>query len=201
MRPGLAPLLAGLAAALAPSPASAHLVGVEFGDFYAGALHLASAPEHVAVLAALGLAAARQPRERARWMLLALPLGLGAGVAVAWGTGATLLLDPMVGASLAVAGLIGVAALRLPMWTLALLAALIGAVHGFANGDAGREAPIDWPLYAGGVTTAGAVIGSLLIAIATALVNWRSWTPLAGRVVASWLAAVGIIFLGLSLAA
>ena len=51
-------LFAILTALMLPKPAAAHLVGVEFGDFYAGVLHLTLAVEQVVALLVLGLVAA-----------------------------------------------------------------------------------------------------------------------------------------------
>ena len=197
-------------------PAHAHLVGVEFGDFYAGALHLALAPENLAAAAALGVVAAVQPREAARWMLLALPIGLAVGVGAAFAFGAPLIgqttstdaatngVDPTLGAliavSLALPGALGAAALRLPIWALAGAATVVGLVQGFVNGLAGHEAPVDWSLYAPGVIVAGVTIGTLAIAIVVAVIALAAWAQIAGRVVGSWVAAAGFVFLGLSLA-
>lgn len=186
--------------ALWPAPASAHLVGLEFGDFYAGALHLLSAPGDVIALLGLGLLAAAQPREQARWMLLALPLGIGAGLGVTALAPVLESVDPAVGAALAIPGVLGAFAFRLPAWALATLAGAVGVVSGLSNGiPAQGDLAIDWTLYAPGVLTAGTVTGTLLIALATVGFAARSWTPIAGRVLSSWVAAIGTIFLTLSL--
>lgn len=188
------------ALAVAPTPAAAHLVGVEFGAFYAGALHLTLAIEHMVGLLALGLVAAAQPREAARWMLLGLPVGLGLGLVLALLAPSDQPLDLMIALSLAAPGLIGAAALRAPSWALAALAAAVGAAHGYANGMATHEAPIDWPLFAAGVVTAGTVLGTLAIALAAAAADLARWAPLAQRVLSSWIAAAGATFLAVSAA-
>lgn len=191
------------AACLLPGRAEAHLVGVEFGEFYAGVLHLGTSPEHVGVLLALGFLAASQPRERARWMLAALPAGLLAGVlaGILSGPGVEIAaLAPWIGASLVLAGGLGLLARTLPAAALAALAGAVGLLHGLANGLLGEETPIDWRLYAAGVVTAGTVIGTLAIAGATALADLAHWLRLGTRVLASWVTAVGAIFLGLALA-
>ncbi len=192
-----------LAALLLPGRAEAHLVGIEFGEFYAGVLHLGTSPEHVAVLLALGFLAASQPRERARWMLATLPAGLLVGVVtgiLAGGAIGIAALAPWIGASLVLAGGLGLVAWPLPTWALAALAGLIGLLHGLANGLLGDTDTIEWQLYAAGVVAAGTVLGTVAIAGATALADLADWLRLGTRVLASWVTAVGAIFLGLSIA-
>lgn len=205
-------LTAGLALALAaaPQPAAAHLVGVAFGDFYAGALHLLLAPENAAALLALGVIAALHPRARARWMLLALPIGLTIGVAAVFaaerlGAGAALAaaapVDPIIALSLALPGLIGAASLRAPLWALTGLAALVGMAQGAVNGLAAVGAEMDWSLFAPGVVAAGTVIGTLAIALVVAAAAAADWVRIAARVLSSWVGAAGLVFLGVSLVA
>lgn len=192
-------LLGTLVVLMLPQPAAAHLVGVEFGDFYAGVLHLTLAIEQVVALLVLGLVAAMQPRETARWMLLALPLGLIGGICATLAFPPPASMDPVVAASLFIPGLIGVAALRLRIVGVVLLALAVGGVLGFANGLSADEVPVDWLLYACGVVVAGTAIGTWLISLATVVNGLRSWTPLAERVLCSWFAAAGAIFFAFSL--
>ena len=181
-----------------PQPASAHLVGVELGDFYAGVLHLTLAIEQVVALLVLGLVAAMQPQETARWMLLALPLGLIAGICATLVVAPPASMDPAVAASLFIPGIIGVAAFRLRIVGVVLLALAVGGVLGFANGLSADEVPVDWLLYASGVVVAGTAIGTRLISLATVVSGLRSWVPLAERVLCSWFAAAGAIFFAFS---
>ncbi|MEO0820773.1 MAG: HupE/UreJ family protein [Pseudomonadota bacterium] len=187
------------AAAAAPTPAAAHLVGMEFGDFYAGSLHLVLAPGYVAALAGLALVAAGQARETARWMLAALPAGIGAGILLAYGAGPLAPEALLIGAALAVTGLIGAFALRMPMLALGSLCAAGGAVLGYANGLAAYEGGVDRLLFALGVLSAGTVIGTLTIAVASALTDAHRWAPLGARVASSWIAAIGTIYFAFSL--
>ena len=191
-------LFAILTALMLPQPAAAHLVGVEFGDFYAGVLHLTLAIEQVVALLVLGLVGAMQPRETARWMLLALPLGLIAGISATLVLALPANMDPAVAASLFIPGIIGVAAFHLRIAGVVLLALAVGGVLGFANGLSADEVPVDWLLYASGVVVAGTAIGTWLISLATVVNGLRSWTPLAERVLCSWFAAAGAIFFAFS---
>jgi len=187
-----------LIAGLAP-PAHAHLVGVEFGDANAGALHVLSAPEHLAALLALALLAAFTPRTDARWTLLALPLGLAGGVALAAASAFDPAIDPAIAATLVVAGLAGLLARPLPAALIAALAVFTGLVHGFANGLPARGMGIDWLLYGTGVVAAGFAVTLLASAAIATFGDWQDWTRLAARVVSSWLAAAGLLYLAVAL--
>lgn len=191
----LAPLLA------TPTGAQAHLVGVEFGDFYAGALHLTLDPGQIATLVILGVIAGLNPRPKARWMLAALPAGLcaGAGLGAVWGTPVTEQIAVPV--LLALTGIIGVIARELPLAALAALAAVVGLVLGTMNGAAANAFPIDLLLYTAGVATAGTMLGTFMIAIGSRFATSAPWVSIGYRAVSSWAIAVGLISLGLSASA
>lgn len=193
-------LLAILVCLLGNTPAQAHLVGMEFGDFYAGALHLIVAPEHLAVLIGLSVVAAFQKRDEAKWSLAALPVGLlvGAGAGAVIG-GA----DPAVlmGTSLALTGAIGAAALHLGRLPFAGLVLVVGLLHGYANGVPAADGAAEIWLYTTGVASAGTVIGTVAIAGSSALLAARHWTAMGYRVAGGWLVAIGTMYAGLSLAA
>lgn len=193
-------LLAAAAAVLPARRAEAHLVGLEFGDFYAGALHLGGAPEHLAILVGLGLTASVQPRERARWMLAALPAGLFLGIVAGGLSGAPEVVLPVLPVSIALVGLIGVAALRLPIGALVAIAGVSGFLHGYVNGLPLTTESVDWRLYTLGAALAGTVLGTFAIAVASVLRESASWAPLAQQVVSSWMTAVGVILIGASVA-
>lgn len=182
--------------ALAPLPAQAHLVGMEFGAFYAGALHLLISPEHVTILLALALIAAFQPREQARWMLAALPLGFAVGTAAMALTDASVPLA-VVGLTLALTGLLAALALPVGAVVLAGLAAGLAALHGYANMLPAEGTEQLW-LYALGVIAAGTVAGTALTAVLSTLIDRKTWVPLAYRVVSGWIVAVGTMYAGLS---
>lgn len=188
---------------LVPGTAQAHLVGVEFGAFYAGALHLTVGVDYVALLLAVALLAALQDRARARWVLAALPLGLLAGVAI----GVTGLVPadlvalerPTIAVGLVIVGGLGLAALRVPTVALVALSGAAGLLIGAANGIALQDAALDPVLYAAGIAVAGTVLITLLLAGATALSAMRDWLRLGNRVASSWLATLGVLLVGLGL--
>ncbi|MEM6677358.1 MAG: HupE/UreJ family protein [Pseudomonadota bacterium] len=185
---------------LVPTPAAAHLVGVEFGDFYGGVLHLATAPADVSLLLALGALAGMQRPESARWSLATLPLGLLLGLLLAvLGPGMALTSEAAAGTALCIglAGLAAAAAVRMPGALLAAFAGVAGAILGLSNGIAAIPARVDWILYGGGVLIVGTFLGTMAIAISTALAAWRSEVRLGQRVIGSWFGAAGTIVFAL----
>ncbi|MEL7470893.1 MAG: HupE/UreJ family protein [Pseudomonadota bacterium] len=183
-----------------PSPAHAHLVGMEFGDFYAGALHLIVAPEHVAILITLACIAAFQSRNVARWILIALPVGLGFGGAAAmiW---TTEIPTTLIGLSLAMLGIAAAAALRVHLAVLIAASVLVAGLHGFTNALPAADGGADPLLYTLGAMSAGTVLGTIGIAAATVLAARHRMVPMAYRIVAGWITASGAMYGALSLAA
>lgn len=192
---------AGLAAlaGLTAWPAQAHLVGIEYGDFYAGALHLGTAPEHLVPILALALLAALQPAASARALVLALPSALLAGVALArWG-GPGLAVDPAIGTGIALLGLLGALALRLPLAGFVALSVLVGLLHGYANGLALVGSTVAPWLFATGVAGMGMVLITPATALAQRGLGAAPWMPIGYRALASWIAAIGLMMTTLAL--
>jgi len=181
---------------LAPSAAQAHLIDSRLGDFYGGVLHPLTAFEEILPWLALAALAAFQGAARARWLVLVFPLSLLAGCALSQ------LLNPsfipgITLALVAITGLAVAAAVRLPLPGLLGLAAVMGLVHGLQNGRA-MTATTDQLLFIAGVTSIG--YGVITIAMGGAIVFLRGaggWRPIALRASGSWVAAVGIMVLGL----
>jgi urease accessory protein len=187
-----------LAAGLAWSgPAYAHSLGSRFGDFYGGVLHPLTALEHLLPILALGLLAGQQGPRAARWLLLIFPLALliGAGLATA--------VPPIPGVrlandlSFAVLGLLVAAAWRLPLALLIVLGALFGLSHGYENGRAITPETAAH-LFVLGVAAVGAVATALVGAATIAAAAEAAWPRIAVRVAGSWIAAIGIMMIGLS---
>ena len=179
-----------------PGVANAHLVGTEFGDFYAGALHLVSGPEYLALLLALGLVVASAPATIGRWALATLPAAFAVGAAIALVTAPVLELRPAIAALLAVLGAVAIYARPLPLTVLALSGAFAGLLLGFDNALPGAVDGIDRWLYGAGVVVTGTVLGTIAIAVARHLRANQSWAILAQRVLGSWVTAIGTLFLG-----
>lgn len=195
------PLTVALAFGLAAQPAHAHLVGVEFGDFYAGALHVLSAPEHVAAMVGLALLAAFHPRESSRRILLGVPVGLIVGVALAAFTPLEISMEPAIALTLILAGLVGIAARPMPTAILATFGGAVAMIHGFVNAVSARAVSVDWLLYGGGIVATFSVLIILLIAAVATLTEMADWLKIAARAVSSWMTAIGIMYLAVSLIA
>ena len=184
--------------------ADAHIVSARLGDFYAGALHPLLTLQDAVVWVALGLLAGSLGATSGRWLVLIFPLGLCAGLALA--VGASLAsVSPLIDAlTILVLGLLLAAALRIPVALLCMMAFLLGVMRGAAN--AGELLPqTDRLLYAVGLSTAGYV--TITLSMALALTFRRpdtepalSWRGIAVRAVGGWVAALGLMMAGLSLA-
>lgn len=186
---------AGLGLALLPGRAQAHAASATVGDLYAGGLHLLSSPEHLLPLLGLGLllgAGGRKATTEPLLLILLLALGAGAGLGAL--AGAVELPRALGVASLLLVGLLVAAAARLPRPALAALTLVLGLAHGFANGAAmapGMRADLFVPsvMLAGFVTT--------FYAMALAALARPFWARIAVRVAGSWIAATGILVLGM----
>ena len=184
--------------------ADAHIVSARLGDFYAGALHPLLTLQDVVDWAALGLLAGSLGAASGRWLVAVFPLGLclGLALAVAAGLAPT---PPIVDAvTVLVIGLLLAAALRIPVALLCMLAFVLGVMRGVAN--AGELVPqTDRVLYAAGLASAGYVAITLIMAL---VLTFRrpetepafSWRGIAVRAIGGWLAAIGLMMAGLSLA-
>lgn len=186
---GVAAWAAALAAA--PGPAAAHLVGVEFGDFYAGALHLLSSVGYGAALLAIVLCAALQPRDIGRWALVVTPPALLLGAVVGAFSGIDVTPLPIALAALTAA--LAASGLRAPLGVFGLCVAATAFAQGLDNGVAAFQAPVDWRLYAAGVALAGGVAVALATAVGHVATSGRPLARLVARVVGSWIAALGLI--------
>ena len=180
-----------LCACCSAAPASAHLVQTGFGTLYDGIAHLVLTPGDLLVVLGLGLLAGLRGAATAR--------ALASALAGAW------LCACLLGAMWPVAGeLAWASALSVPLCgalvasnaeltrrPAALLAALVGALHGYANGATMR--PFD------ALALLGALLaGFTLVTLSAALVvELRlGWQRIAVRVAGSWIAAIGFLLLG-----
>lgn len=190
-------LPAVLAIAGMPTAAHAHLVDTRLGDFYGGALHPLTDLQQVLPWIALAALAAFQGPQRARWVVLTFPLALLAGGA------ASLVLPspPFAGildlSLVAITGLALAAAVSLPLPLLLAIVTVMGLLHGYQNGEA-MVASTDQVLFLSGVTAIGYAVLTLLTGAAIAFLRGvGGWRPIALRASGSWVAAVGIMVLGL----
>lgn len=182
-----------LAALLLPQAARAHLVTTGLGPLYDGITHFLVSFEDLLPVIAMSLLAGLNGPQAGRRALFVLPVawllgglaGYAAGVAPAgaWLTAVSAL----------VLGALVAADRRLPVALVAVLAAVLGLLHGWINGEgiatANRE-----PLALVGIGGAVFVAVSLLAALATAV--QAQATRIAVRVAGSWIAAIGLLMLG-----
>ncbi len=186
---------AGAAVALLPAGAQAHTVSASAGAFWGGLLHVVSAPEHLLALVGLGLLLGLGGRAVSdESLVLVVPLALAAGVGIAR---VAALASPdrylLVLSLLAVGGLVA-AALPIARSWLACLVVGAGGLHGVANGAA-LPPELSMAAFAAGV----ALAGFLLVVYAAELARRARafWARTAVRAVGSWIAATGVLVLGM----
>jgi urease accessory protein len=178
------------------APAAAHMIDNRFGDFYGGALHPLTALEHALPILALGLLAGQQGGRAARWLVLVFPLALLIGAVLAAVTSTLPSMDIFNGASFVVLGLLVAAGRRLPLALLIALGAAFGLSHGYENGRAmGPDTATH--LFVLGIGAAGGLVVALVSASTIDLAT-RPWARVGVRVVGSWIAAIGIMTIGLA---
>ena len=178
--------------AFLPAPAHAHAPIAGAGEFYAGLLHPLTDPQAIPSLLALGLLAGRAGKERGLWTAL-----VGSATAFAAGLIATLVgwlpVAPLVLAlATLVAALLLAADVRLPAVLLFALAMVLGAALGIVQASELPSAEFG----------AGAALGIALALLYLALFAARieaPWARIGVRVAGSWIAAVMVLMLGLTL--
>jgi len=186
---------AGLAlcvgALLRPSDAAAHLVTTGMGPVYDGIGHLLLTPEDLVPVLALALFAGLRGAAQGRRAMFLLPVAWLAGGLLGLRVTATPAF-PVPALSFLVLGALVAGDLRLPANGVAVLAVVLGLVHGFLNGVVLRQG-------AGGPGLLGIMAALfVLVALASASVVAleRPWTRIAVRVAGSWVAASGLLLLG-----
>jgi urease accessory protein len=179
--------------ALCPATVLAHpMRGV--GDFYAGMLHPITAIEFALPMLALSLLAGQQARKTAIGILLTFPAVLAVGAFLA-------LLAPIprhlglvnIG-SMAVLGVLVALGRPLPSILALGLSVVLGLTIGWANG-----AEITVQISPFRFVPGLALVGLLLVTYGVGFVRRlkKPWMLIGVRVVGSWIAAVGILALGL----
>jgi hydrogenase/urease accessory protein HupE len=180
-----------VSALLRPSDAAAHLVTTGMGPVYDGIGHLLLTLEDLVPVLALALFAGLRGAAQGRRAMFLLPLAwLTGGLIGLRVTAATAFPVPAV--SFLILGALVAADLRLPANGVAVLAVVLGLVHGVLNGAALRQG-------AGGLGLLGIMAALfVLVALASAFVVSleRPWTRIAVRVAGSWVAASGLLLLG-----
>jgi hydrogenase/urease accessory protein HupE len=190
---------------LGASRAQAHLVTTGLGPVFDGISHFSISVEDVVPALALALFAGLRGPLAGRRALFVLP--------VAWVAGGLLsamiselpkypapVLAGILAGTFLVLGLLVASDWRLPTAVVIALAVALGLIHGFINGYEMREDG------ATGGTVVLQMLGIMvvlfvLVALMSAMViSLRvPWTRIAVRVAGSWIAAMGLLWLGWSL--
>jgi len=166
------------------------------GDFYSGMLHPLTALEFLLSWIALAMFAGQQGSKTALFTLAIFPsalvLGASLGAVVpspAWLPAMNLVLIPILGLAV-------VLAISFPTPAAVILVALVGLLHGLANG-AEITAPVSPWRFIPGL----AIIAVLVLAYGIGLVRSakKPWTRIAVRVAGSWITAAGIMVCALKL--
>lgn len=184
--------------------ADAHIVASRLGDFYTGALHPFTDLEDLILWAAMGMLAGSRGASRGRWLILLFPLGLVAGLTAGRVSG-FVPEGPAVNAGMIlVLGLLLAAEARIPTVLLGAIAFGLAVMRGAANaGGVGPET--NRLLFAAGLACAGYAAITLIMALTLAFRRTdggipTAWRRIAIRAFGGWIAAIGLMMVGLALA-
>lgn len=176
--------------------AEAHAVFSTKGPFIGGLKHFAFSLEDVLAAIAVGIVAAQSGNKVTGRAVAAVAAGwfvagvLGLAIASPVGNA-----DAYAASSLLLLGIVGALDRRLPDWLVISGAALFGAMHGLLNGLVMQ--PETWRfglIQLGGITVA-ALFAALYPATMFDLMK-PAWSKILARVMASWIAAAGLLMLG-----
>lgn len=185
--------------------AHAHIIAARLGDFYAGALHPLTDLEDLILWAAMGVLAGSLGAAKGRWLVLVFPLGLLAGLVLGHVYGLAPAGQPADAGMILVLGLLLASAVRIPTLLLCAIAFGLAVMRGAANtGDLAPET--DRLLFAAGLACAGYAAMTLVMALTLAFRRAdagpsAAWRGIAIRAIGGWIAAIGLMMVGLSLAA
>ena len=190
---------------VASAPAAdAHIIASRLGDFYAGALHPLTDLQDLILWAAMGVLAGSLGASRGRSLVLAFPLGLLAGLVLGRMTGMVSAGAAADAAMILVLGLLLAAATRIPTVLLCAIGFGLAVMRGAAN--AGDVAPdTNQLLFAAGLACAGYAAITLTMALTLAFRRAEAgtstaWRGIAVRAFGGWIAAIGLMMVGLAFA-
>ena len=173
----------------------AHLMETGFGGFYDGIAHLLITPADVLLVLGLALLAGQQGAAGGRLLLALLPVSwwLGGSVGQLWGLDHTLSLITTL--MVTVVGVLVALAQKLRSAVFASLVTSFGLLFGVVNGFTMPAVRQGVSLDMLGVVT---VVAVLSVLISGQVVVMRSpAVKIAVRVMGSWIAAAGLLSLGL----
>jgi hydrogenase/urease accessory protein HupE len=169
-----------------------HLANARFGDYYAGMFHLLSGIEYLMPVLALGLYSGQQEAVLTRKMLLSFVISLFVGVIVGFSLPEYTVFSLLCVLIFILLGALLALKKPMPVILAIALSATAGVLIGLPNGAAWRRGvmPIN---YLAGVLVTGGIIVLILAGLVVA--NEKKWQLIAVRVVGSWIAAIGIMYL------
>jgi urease accessory protein len=185
--------------------ADAHIVASRLGDFYTGALHPLTELQDLILWAAMGVLAGSLGASRGRWLVLVFPLGLLAGLVLRCATGFVSAGPAMDAGMILALGLLLAAATRMPTALLCVIAFGLAVMRGAANaGDPGPDT--NRLLFAAGLACVGYAAITLTMALTLAFHQAeagtaKAWRGIAIRAFGGWIAAIGLMMVGLAFAA
>jgi urease accessory protein len=171
-----------------------HLVNPRFGDFYTGMIHVLTSLDHILPVIAIGLLAGQRGPVPARKTLVAFTLALFSGAWIGYLVGDIKLIEYTNIGSFILFGLLVALNLRISGFWILIISVIFGLTHGFTNGTAITETMVPLTFIAG-VGLAGFLVMSIIAGLVLSL-N-RNWEHIAVRVLGSWIAAIGIIYIPL----
>jgi urease accessory protein len=184
--------------------ADAHIIASRLGDFYAGALHPLTDLQDLILWTAMGVLAGSLGASRGRWLVLAFPLGLLAGLVLGRMTGFVSAGSAADAGMILLLGLLLAAAIRIPTALLCVIAFGLAVMRGAANaGDVGLDT--NRLLFAAGLAGAGYAAITLIMALTLTFRRAEAGTSMAWRGIAvrafgGWIAAIGLMMVGLAFA-
>jgi urease accessory protein len=184
--------------------ADAHIIASRLGDFYTGALHPLTDLMDLILWAAMGVLAASLGASKGRWLVLVFPLGLLAGLVLARATGFVSAGPATDAGMILVLGLLLAAAPRIPTALLCAIAFGLAVMRGAANAsDLGADT--NRLLFAAGLACAGYAAITLTMALTQAFHQAEAgtattWRGIAIRAFGGWVAAIGLMMVGLAFA-
>jgi len=193
----LAPARLAGAFPLVPGFAHAHESSTGLGPVADGFTHLFLGFDDLLAVVAMAMLAGLGGRALARRVTLTLPAAWLAGGVAGWLGFASRVPASSTALSLLLVGILVAADRRAPPAIPLALAAVVGLLHGALNG-AGLAGSGGGALLALAGTAGAVLVVSLLASRGASSVN-RPWQRVAVRAAGSWIAAIGLLYLGWAL--
>ncbi len=181
---------------LASASAHAHLRDSGFGPVADGALHLFLSFDDLLAVVAMAVLASQHDEATAQRAAGTLPAAWFVGAFAGFAAGKAFIPASTTSLTLLALGILVAAGRRLPMALVTALAAAVGLVHGLLKGASLAASRHDGMALAGIV---GAVLVVATLIVVPGLRLNGTAARIALRVAGSWIAAIGLLYLGWTL--